>query len=128
MTFERIPPLMIVVPVLVPVGVVLVTAPTLFTKPENVSELVVVSAIVKLLVPVMPPLKATVAILPVLPIVNVPFVAKPIVLATVKPVVVPTNNDAALVPVVSPKVTVFVPKALADVTLTVPALMVVPPV
>ena len=119
---------MIVVPVLVLVGVVLVTVPALFTKPENVSELVVVSAIVKLLVPVMPPLKATVAILPVLPIVNVPFVAKPIVLATVKPVV-PTNNEATLLPVVSPNVTVPAPNAVAlVVTLTVPALIDVPPV
>ena len=111
----------------------MVTVPTLLivAMVKLIVPVVALLLIVKLLVPVTPPLKVVDIAVPVLPTVNVPtvaFVAKLIALATVKPVV-PTNNDAALLPVVSPKVTVFVPKALADVvTLTVPALMVVPPV
>ena len=71
-TLEPTPPVIVVVPAPLPV---LVTVPALLIAlVKNVSEVDVVSAMVKLFVPVTPPLKATVAILPVLPTVNVPVV------------------------------------------------------
>jgi hypothetical protein len=133
-TLAPTPPVapIVVAPVLLPV---LVTVPALLTAAvENVtaSELLLFK-IVKLLVPVTPPLKVRAATVPLLPIVKVPTLAlveRTIGLAMVRPETL-TKRLAALEPVVSPNVTVpvpLLPKAPATVPMAVPLLILNPPV
>ena len=118
--------LMVVVPVLVPV---LVIVPALLMTPvEKVSVPAEVALLlmVKLLLPVTPPLKVG-ETAPVLPIVRVPVVV-PRVMAFAKVSELPPSKVAAVLPPVAPNVTPAEPNALADVVpSSVPELMVVPP-
>ena len=131
-TFVSTAALIVVVPLLVPM---LVTVPVLLIAPVDsviVLAPVLVLLIVRLLVPVTPPLKVNAAMLPLLPIVSRPVVveASAIAFAYVRPVVLTNRVAALLPPALSPSVIVPVPKAFAavDVPRTVPALMVNPPV
>jgi hypothetical protein len=129
-TLAPMPPLIVVRPEPPPVRA---TVPLLLIAcVEKVSvPVVALLLMVRLLVPVTPPLKVAVIAVPVLPMVSAALglVARMMALAKVRPVVLPANNEAALLPEVEPKVTEPAPKALAEVeVITVPALIVRPEV
>ena len=120
--------LMVVVPVPAPMFVIV---PVLLSEP--VEKVIVpdpeLLLMVRLFVPVTPPVKVVEMPLPVLPMVSVPtlaLVANTILFAKER-AVVPMSKVAVLLPVVFPKVMLPVPNAFADVVpVSVPALMVVP--
>ena len=128
-TFEPIAALIVVVPVPLPVFVMV---PVLFRLVELkvIVPLVPPSLITRLLVPVTPPVKVVEIAVPVVPTVKayVSLLANTIAFAKLRPVV-PTNKLAVAVPLLTPKVTLPVPKAFAELsTVNVPVTTVVPPV
>ena len=127
-TFEPITVLMVVAPVPLPLFVMM---PALFKLVElKVIVPVVPLLITRLLVPVTPPVKVVEIAVPVVPTVKayVSLLASTIAFAKLRPVV-PTNKLAAAVPLLTPKVTLPVPKAFAELnTVNVPVAIVVPPV
>src|SRR5436190_8150039 len=127
-TFDPTAELIVVVPVQT-AGAVIVTA--VFTAAgDNVTAPdVALLAIVRLLLPVTPPLKLVEIAAPVLPIASVPavFDASTIGRAIVNPVVPSSSVAFALPPALSPSVMLPAPKALAlTVPSTVPDLIVKP--
>ena len=126
-TFEPIAALIVVVPVPLPVFVMV---PVLFRLVElKVIVPVVPLLITRLLVPVTPPVKVVEIAVPVVPTVKayVSLLASTIAFAKLRPVV-PTNKLAVAVPLLTPKVTLPVPKAFAELnTVNVPVAIVVPP-